>query len=161
TGTTGSPSSQDIHRSHRTHHFLRNGVVLVALALFAGAAALAVVKPVETPPVYQARKILALPNPFPQPLNDFSAPFISETLIRRGDTLAALLQRLNIQEPGLQAFLMQNKDARSVYKLYPGRSVRAALDKDGNLVWLRYHHTPGAQEKGKYVSRWLEITPDG
>ncbi|WP_420374215.1 peptidoglycan DD-metalloendopeptidase family protein [Pollutimonas sp. H1-120] len=161
TGKTGTPSYRDTLRVHRTHHFLRNGLVLVALGLFAGAAALAVVKPPETPPVYQASQNLALPNPFPQPLGDFSAPFISETQIRRGDTLAAILQRLRVQERGLQPFLVQNKDARSIYKLYPGRSVQAALDKDGNLVWLRYNHTPGANENGKYVSRWLEITPDG
>src|SRR3546814_15178479 len=73
----------------------------------------------------------SLPSPFPQALGDFSAPFISETQIRRGDTLAALLQRLRIQERGLQPFLVQNKDARSIYKLYPGRSVQAAPDKDG------------------------------
>src|SRR3546814_6785435 len=98
---------------------------------------------------------------FPQALGDFSAPFISETQIRRGDTLAALLQRLRIQERGLQPFLVQNKDARSIYKLYPGRSVQAALDNDGKLIWLRYNHTPGDEEQGKYVSRWLEVKPDG
>jgi murein DD-endopeptidase MepM/ murein hydrolase activator NlpD len=161
TGKTGTPSYRDILRAHRTNHFLRNGLVLVALGLFAGAAALAVVKPPETPPVYQASQNLALPSPFPQPLGDYSSPFISETQIRRGDTLAALLQRLRVQERGLQPFLVQSKDARSIYKLYPGRSVQAAMDKDGNLIWLRYNHTPGANENGKYISRWLEITPDG
>src|SRR3546814_6411631 len=103
----------------------------------------------------------SLPSPFPQALGDFSAPFISETQIRRGDTLAALLQRLRIQERGLQPFLVQNKDARSIYKLYPGRSVQAALDNDGKLIWLRYNHTPGDEEQGKYVSRWLEVKPEG
>lgn len=160
-GKTGTPSYRDILRAHRKHHFLRNGMALLALGLFAGAAALAVVKPPEAPPVYEASQSLALPTPFPQPLGDFSSPFISETHIRRGDTLAALLQRLRVQEAGLQPFLVQSKDARSIYKLYPGRSVQAALDKDGNLVWLRYNHTPGATEKGKYVSRWLEVTPNG
>lgn len=160
-GTPGTPSYRDTLRAHRSHHFLRNGLVFVALALFAGAAALAVVKPPEAPVVYEARKTLDLPTPFPQAQGDFSAPFISETQIRRGDTLAALLQRLRVQEAGLQAFLVQDKDARSIYKLYPGRSVQAALDQDGNLVWLRYNHTPRATEDGEPVSRWLEVTPDG
>lgn len=159
-GTPHTPSYRDTLKAHRQHHFLRNGLTLIALGLFAGAAALAVVKPPEAPAVYQASKILELPSPFPQPLGDFSSPYISETHIRRGDTLAALLQRLRVQEPGLQQFLVQNKDARSIYKLYPGRSVQAALDSDGKLVWLRYNHTPGANEQGGYVSRWLEIRPN-
>lgn len=160
-GITGTPSYRDTLKAHRKHHFLRNGLVLVALGLFAGAAALAVVKPPEAPPIYQASQTLTLPNPFPQALGDFSSPFISETQIRRGDTLAALLQRLRVQEPGLQQFLVQSKEARSIYKLYPGRSIQVALDNEGKLVWLRYNHTPGSSENGEYVSRWLEITPDG
>ncbi|WP_442598540.1 peptidoglycan DD-metalloendopeptidase family protein [Parapusillimonas sp. JC17] len=148
-------------RANRRHHVVRNGLVLIALGLFAGAAALAVVQPPEAPVVYQARQTLDLPDPAPQVSSLSSDPFISETQIRRGDTLAALLQRLRVQESGLQQFLVQNKDARSIYKLYPGRSVQAALDDDGNLVWLRYNHTPGTSNNGTYVSRWLEVKPDG
>ncbi|SHH55167.1 M23 family metallopeptidase [Pollutimonas bauzanensis] len=161
-GTTGTPSYRDTLRAHRKpHHIFRNGVAFVALALFAGAAALAVVKPSEAPIVYQAQQRLALPDPFPQPLADSATPFISETQIRRGDTLAALLQRLRVQERGLQQFLVQDKDARSIYKLYPGRTIQAALDQDGSLVWLRYNHTPGASENGEFVSKWLEVSSDG
>jgi murein DD-endopeptidase MepM/ murein hydrolase activator NlpD len=161
-GTPGTPSYRHTQTARgRGSRLLRNGLVLVALGLFAGAAALAVVKPPESPPMYQARHTLDLPDPFPQPLGDFSAPFISETQIRRGDTLAALLQRLKVQEKGLQQFLIQNKDARSIYKLYPGRNVQVAHDQDGQLAWLRYNHTPGVSDNGKYVSRWLEVAPDG
>lgn len=161
-GTTDTPSYRDTLRAHRKpHHFVRNGIALVALGLFVTAAALAVVKPPEAPTVYQASKLLDLPEPFPQPLADATTPFISETQIRRGDTLAALLQRLRVQERGLQQFLVQNKDARSIYKLYPGRSIQAALDGDGNLLWLRYNHTPAANENGKYVSKWLEVSANG
>jgi murein DD-endopeptidase MepM/ murein hydrolase activator NlpD len=161
-GTTGTPSFRDTLRSHRKpHHFIRNGIALVALGLFAGAGALAVVQPPPTPIVYQAQQRLALPDPFPAPMAESEAPFIAETQIRRGDTLAALLQRLRVQERGLQQFLVQNKDARSIYKLYPGRTVQAALDNVGNLIWLRYNHTPGTTEKDGYVSKWLEVSADG
>src|SRR5690606_31991384 len=161
-GITGSPSHRETTRIHRSHHFIRNGVVLVALALFAGAAALAVVKPPEAPAFYQARQTLDLPDSATLTPIRSNTPYISETQIRRGDTLAALLQRLRINESGLQQFLVQNKNARAIYKLYPGRTVQAALDDSGALVWLRYNHTPGArQDDGSYVSRWLEIRPDG
>ncbi|HUH60334.1 MAG TPA: M23 family metallopeptidase [Candidimonas sp.] len=160
-GVTDTPSYRDTLRARRKpHHFIRNGLVLVALGLFAGAAALAVVQPPEAPPAYHARQTLALPSPFPQPLRDSESAFISETQIRRGDTLAALLQRLQITEAGLQQFLVQNQDARSIYKLYPGRSIQAALDAQGNMLWLRYNHTPGTRDNGSYVSKWLEISKD-
>ncbi|AEC22078.1 metallopeptidase [Pusillimonas sp. T7-7] len=159
-GTPTTPSYRAIVRSHRSHHFFRNGLAVVALGLFAAAAALAVVQPSQAPVVYEARQTLDLPSPFPQAQNNFTAPFISQTQIRAGDTLAVLLQRLHVQEPGLLPFLIQSKDARSIYKLYPGRSLQAALDQDGNLAWLRYNHTPYTVDQGKPVSRWLEIKPD-
>ncbi|PLC54814.1 metallopeptidase [Pollutimonas nitritireducens] len=161
-GTPGTPSYRDTLRAHRKpHHFIRNGLVFVALGLFAGAAALAVVQPTDIPMVYQAHQSLALPTPFPQVAADERARFVSETQIRRGDTLAALLQRLRIQEKGLQQFLVQDKSARSIYKLYPGRTVQAAVDAEGNLVWLRYNHTPGSKEKTGIVSKWLEVSAIG
>ena len=160
-GTPATPSYRAIVRSQRSHHFFRNGLTATALGLFVAAAALAVVQPSSVPAVYQARQTLALPSPLPEAQNNFSKPFISQTQIRSGDTLAALLQRLHIQESGLLSFLTHDKNARSIYKLYPGRSLHAAMDQHGNLVWLRYNHTPYATEKGQPVSRWLEITPAG
>src|SRR3546814_11464613 len=79
--------------------------------------------------------------------------------IRPGDTLAAVLQRLDIDAPGLQRFLTQAPSARSIYKLYPGRAVQAASDADGKLVWLRYIHTPGDEEKGQVTTKMLLVTP--
>ncbi len=161
-GTPGTPSYRDTLRAHRKpHHFIRNGLVFVALGLFAGAAALAVVQPTEAPAIYQAHQSLSLPIPFPQMPVNAEARFVSETQIRRGDTLAALLQRLRVQEKGLQQFLVQDKSARSIYKLYPGRTVQAAVDAEGNLIWLRYNHTPGAKEKSGIVSKWLEVSSNG
>lgn len=165
-GSNQTPSYRELLRArHKNRHLLRNSLVLVALGLFAAAAALAVVTPPDAPIIYQAHEKLALPAPFPQPLgqtdNDVdSAPYISEIRIRRGDTLAALLQRLHVQEPGLQQFLVQEKAARSIYKLYPGRIVQAAHNAAGELVWLRYNHTPASTDEGDHVSKWLEIRPD-
>lgn len=161
-GTSDTPSYRDILRARqKNRHFFRNGFVLIALGLFATAAALAVVKPPETPVSYQAYERLQLPEPFPEPLGQqrSSAPFVSETQIRRGDTLAALLQRLRVHESGLQQFLAHDEAARSIYKLYPGRTMQAALDAEGNLVWLRYNHTPASKENGVSVAKWLEVTP--
>lgn len=149
-----------------THHYITGGLMLVALGLFATAGALAVVKPITEaapPAVYQARQTLSLPSTLPT-LPEVAleqSPFIDETRIRPGDTLAAVLQRLNVQEANLQQFLVQNEGARSIYKLYPGRTVQAALDAQGGLQWLRYYHTPGARDGNAFVSKWLEVRPDG
>lgn len=144
------------------HHYFTNGLVFAATGLFATAAALAVVQPntpIKPPPVYQAHHTLALPALLPSPAPTFSAPFIDETQIRPGDTLAAVLQRLNVNSQKLLPFLVQDKSARSIYKLFPGRSVQAALNTNGDLVWLRYYHTPGTNDKSGFVSKWLEIKP--
>jgi murein DD-endopeptidase MepM/ murein hydrolase activator NlpD len=160
-GKDTSPSYRETLRARKPRHLFRNGFVLVALGLFGGAAALAVVQPPEAPVVYQARETLVLPQLQALTAATESAPFISETTIRRGDTLAALLQRLQVEEPGLQQFLIQNEDARSIYKLYPGRTIQAALNGEGRLVWLRYKHTPGTTADAGYSTKWLEIVPDG
>lgn len=161
-GNHDTPSLRTAMRFHRKpFHFVRKSLLLVALGLFGTAGALAVVQPPEKPPVYTEQSVLPLPEIEVLSEVATSDPFIGETVIRRGDTLAALLQRLHVQEAGLQAFLVQEPAARSIYKLYPGRIVRAALDHEGKLVSLRYDHTPGTRDEGRYVSRWLEITPDG
>ncbi|MFT0533248.1 peptidoglycan DD-metalloendopeptidase family protein [Castellaniella hirudinis] len=146
----------------RQRHVTRS-VLFAAGGLFLTAAALAVVKPSPPPePIYQARQTLALPaldSAAPQAAASV-APYIASTRIRRGDTVSDLLHRLGVSEDGLLAFLTHNKNARAIYKLYPGRTVQAALDDQGNLVWLRYAHTPGAAVKSGIQSAWLEVRPD-
>jgi len=160
-----SPISHTGASARPRHHYISSGLALIALGLFAAAASLAVVKPqqdFDRPEFLAARQTLVLPElQAAEASPSFSSPFIDETLIRPGDTLASILQRLNINAPGLQNFLVQDRDARSIYKLYPGRNVQVAQDDQGNLTWLRYYHTPGTLENGKFISKWLEITPKG
>src|SRR5690606_3234967 len=107
-GIPEAPSLRTAMRAHRKpFHFVRKGVMLLALGLFATAGALAVVQPPEKPLVYTERSVLPLPTIEVLGETATSDPFISETVIRRGDTLAALLQRLHVQESGLQAYLIQ------------------------------------------------------
>ncbi|WP_322999417.1 M23 family metallopeptidase [Castellaniella sp.] len=149
----------DAHQTQRHRHITRS-LLLAAGGLFLTAAALAVVKPSAPPePIFQARQTLDLP-PMGGSLHQ-SAPYIASTRIRRGDTVSDLLHRLGVDEDGLLTFLTHEESARSIYKLYPGRTVQAALDNQGNMVWLRYAHTPGSTAKSGIESAWLEIRPDG
>ena len=159
-GNNGSHSTPQ-HTSPKKSHAVTKTLLVLAFGLFAGAAAIAVVQPTEEPAVYQAIQALELPaGVTPLGLAN-TEPYIQETRIRRGDTLAALLQRLQVASPGLQAFLTHDENARSIYKLYPGRSIQAALTDTNDLLWLRYHHTPNDSHEGQSVSKWLEVRPDG
>lgn len=159
-GNNGSHSTPQ-HTSPKKSHAVTKTLLVLAFGLFAGAAAIAVVQPTEEPTVYQAIQALELPaGVTPLGLAN-TEPYIQETRIRRGDTLAALLQRLQVASPGLQAFLTHDENARSIYKLYPGRSIQAALTDTNDLLWLRYHHTPNDSQEGQSVSKWLEVRPDG
>lgn len=161
TGNNESTPTTLQHASPKKSQFIQKSLLIMALGLFAGAAAIAVVKPQDEPIIYQASQALELPagvTPLGQLSNE---PFIHETRIRRGDTLSALLQRLHVEAPGLQAFLTHNKDARSIYKLYPGRAIQVALNSENGLLWLRYIHTPADANAGETVSKWLEVRPDG
>jgi len=92
------------------------------------------------------------------------ALYVQETRVQAGDTLAAILQRLHVNQPGLLPFLIQDPQARAIYKLYPGRSVQAAVDESGKLAWLRYHHTPAERQAAKdsagerVLAHWLTVT---
>jgi len=86
--------------------------------------------------------------------------YISETRVRSGDTLASIMGRLSLSEPGLISFISHNKQALSAHKLYPGRTVVAALDQSGGMLWVRYYHTPGEEQKGTTITRYLEISKD-
>lgn len=61
-----------------------------------------------------------------------------EERIQRGDTLAALLSRLGAEDADAVAFLRNNRSARTLYQLIPGRTVRAQATADGKLIALRH-----------------------
>jgi len=190
-GKTNAPLDDAGHaRAHprpRAHRMFRNTLLILAAGMFATAAALAVVQPSSSddalPAPFQMREVLSLPDTVsgisadalaagedaamgdapgvPQTTLSAPQPFVQMTRILRGDTLAVLLQRLQVSETGLLAFLTHNEDARAIYKLVPGRELSAGLDADGRLLWLRYHHTPGASDQGQVLAKWLEVQTDG
>ena len=155
--TRGTPTEPTAPRRRP----LRQAMVMAALGLFAAAAAIGMVKPSSDhlPAQRQVRDVLPLASASPVTSADSDLPFIQETRIRPGDTLAAVLSRLHVSAPGLQSFLTHDESARSIYRLFPGRPVQAALNADGTLQWLRYIHTPGTQVDGQIVTRLLQVEP--
>ncbi|MBL8520109.1 MAG: M23 family metallopeptidase [Betaproteobacteria bacterium] len=66
--------------------------------------------------------------------------FQSSERVLRGDTVAALLQRLHVDDRAAFDFLRTQVSARSLFtKLRPGRTVQAVTSEDGALQSLRYY----------------------
>lgn len=147
--------------SKRGGSLIRRTLLVCSLGLFAGAAALGMVQQpdrTELPPLRLIDSVLPLKQEQIQVSVNAPAPYISETRIRSGDTLASVLQRLDIDDGKLQGFLTHDASARSIYRLYPGRAVQAATDDEGKLIWLRYIHTPGNEVGGQVVTKLLQVT---
>lgn len=66
-----------------------------------------------------------------------------EERIQRGDTIATLLYRLGVDDQAASNYLLQARDVRSLYRLIPGRSVRAVTTSNGKLEQLSYLNADG------------------
>lgn len=76
-------------------------------------------------------------------VNDSSETYWREARIERGDTIASILQRLQVDEASTAQILSMTGQARSLYRLIPGRTLRAQTTAGGRLIALR--HLNGAQ----------------
>lgn len=61
-----------------------------------------------------------------------------EERIQRGDTLPSLLSRLHVDDNDVLTFLNTSREARPLYLLYPGHSLRVETAGDGKLLTLHY-----------------------
>jgi len=80
--------------------------------------------------------------------------FRASERVQKGDSVALLLQRLSVNDQAAFNFLRTSKDAKSIFQLRPGRTVRAVTDGDGELQTLVYLFS---------ADKLLEVnrTPDG
>jgi len=88
--------------------------------------------------------------------------FWREERIRRGDTVATILERLGVGDPEALTYLLQARDVRSLYQLVPGRAVRAVTTTAGRLDRLTYLGTDGRRllvERTEYGFRSIEEVP--
>jgi len=83
---------------------------------------------------------LALAEPAARPQH-----FWREERIQRGDTVASILARLQVDDPAALAYLRSARGVRSLYQLVPGRTLRAVTTEEGALISLRYLHGDGTE----------------
>ena len=72
--------------------------------------------------------------------------------VQRGDTVAAILARLNVRDSGAFDFLRRAPEARNLYQLRPGRTVQVRTGANGDLLGLRYFFS---------AEKFLEVTRSG
>ena len=126
----------DLVRKFPIRH--RVAAALIALPCFGVVAAFGIAPDtiVETALVKTVVEELTLP-PL-APAADGVPAFTREERIQRGDTVASLLARLQVDDPAAAKFLRGNKHAKALYQLIPGKTVRVTTRADGKLVSLRY-----------------------
>lgn len=79
---------------------------------------------------------VALPVFDAQPTPDDA--YWREERMQRGDTLATVLARLQVDDPAAVDALRSNREARALYHLRPGKTIRAQVTAEGELVSLAY-----------------------
>ncbi len=145
---------------------LRGLLLSAALLLCIGAAALGMVQPAQTEPIPPEQSLVQNVLPFPLEADPTPAehsatapntPYVTETRIRSGDTIATILKRLDITDSSLATYLGKEAKVRFASKLVPGRSVQAATDHNGQLQWVRYFHTPTSNSTGEPTVKLLQI----
>jgi len=108
--------------------------VLTAFGIAPGAG----VPGIESARVEQAIELPSLePQPAPPPR------FTAQERVMRGDTVAALFDRLGIRDPRAMEFLRGDATGRAIFRqLVPGRMMQAETGTDGQLLSLRYFLAP-------------------
>ncbi|MGZ5031944.1 MAG: peptidoglycan DD-metalloendopeptidase family protein [Usitatibacter sp.] len=77
--------------------------------------------------------------PLMAPLPESQQRFVSQERVLRGDTVAALLERLGVRDSKSLEFLRTDATGRTIFRqLVPGRMLQAETGIDGELVTLRY-----------------------
>jgi murein DD-endopeptidase MepM/ murein hydrolase activator NlpD len=106
-------------------------------------------------PVGVTQKAVELPVALPDYVPEAAAPqrFVTQERVLRGDTVAALFERLGVHDDRAMQFLRTDATGRMLFRqLVPGRLLQAQTDEQGTLLALRYFAAPGSL---------LEVLRDG
>jgi murein DD-endopeptidase MepM/ murein hydrolase activator NlpD len=123
---------------------LRWLVALSALPLLGMVAAFGIAPGTQVEPVAVTTVVEALALP---PVETTPAPeeYWREERVQRGDTIASLLARLEVEDQSALDALRSARGARSLYQLVPGQPVMARASEGGRLIELRYLTASGTE----------------
>lgn len=117
---------------------LRWLVALSSIPLFGMVAAFGIAPSTDTRSVPIRTVIQELEVPVLDTSSESNTTYWREEKIQRGDTIATLLERLDVADDDIASFLRSTKNAKGIRQLVPGRTVRAKTNDEGELIALRY-----------------------
>ncbi|MBB5200093.1 M23 family metallopeptidase [Glaciimonas immobilis] len=79
--------------------------------------------------------------------------YVAEEKMRSGDTIAALMTRLGINDSAASSFIRSDSTASAMLRLKPGSIVQAQTDSQGDLQWLRATPSSGKDAPNLVVTR--------
>jgi murein DD-endopeptidase MepM/ murein hydrolase activator NlpD len=127
------------------HPAIRRGgiavAVLFALPVFGVLTAFGVASDTQTANLERREVVEPLILPAFETHDASAQEFRAADRIQKGDSVAAILQRLNVDDPQAFQFLRTAKEAKTIFQLRPGRTVQAVTNGRGELQSLVYLHS--------------------
>lgn len=122
------------------------------IPLFGMVAAFGIAPHTQTSSVPLHTVIEELRLPPQQPESAVPAEFWREERIQRGDTIASLLARVDVDQSEARSLLRNIKELKPLRQLKPGKTLQAVTGDAGELLLLRYANSNGgifvAEKKG-------------
>lgn len=128
-----------------TQKRLRWLTILSSLPLFGIVTAFGISPNTSLQNIPERKIVRTLSLPEMQVATDTDSAFWHQENIRRGDTIAAILSRLEISQQDKANFLRAAKDSKAMRQLKPGEIIHAETTADGELLTLRYFYGNGEQ----------------
>ena len=124
---------------------LRWFVTLSTLPLLAVVSAFGIIPQNEISFAFNQTVVAEILLPAVAQETDNSTNYWRTERMQRGDTIAELLRRLNVDDISAENYLRNNKGADSLSQLSSGKTVQAETQADGSLIALRYINNNGNQ----------------
>lgn len=131
--------------SHAHKMKLRWFVILSSLPLLGVVTAFGIMPQTDVLSRAQQTVIEDISLPLTAAVATNSTSFWRNERIQRGDTVAELLRRLNVEDQAASDFLRKNKAAEGLRQLAVGKEVQAETDANGALLALRYPGNDASQ----------------
>ena len=117
---------------------LRRLAFIAILPFFGAVAAFGIAPDTVTEPVAVTQVTEELPLPALPVMATGNERYWHEEIIVRGDTVASIIARLHVEDPQAVRALLARREAKALYQLAPGKSIRAQVGTDGKLYALQY-----------------------
>lgn len=131
--------------------------LLLSLPLFGMVTAFGIMPDASFQEISNERVVRPLALPENLAISDPNMTFWHQESIRRGDTIHAILDRLNVNQQDKLNVLDTSRTSEALHRLKPGEIVHAEIRPDGELLLLRYFYGNGKQLQVEKVDGVFEL----